>query len=347
MGRTTTTATEDARRPGRLTAALAVVSLLLAGLFLVSDRDHPAPPPPTVTIACSPTLAALCGDLVPALGSGSQSLLADEATMAARLERSGGAGAPADVWLATAPWPGLVEEARASSGASPVVPIVSLPVASSPLVAVGRPDLTAAVETACGGTMGWDCLADLVGRRWSQLGIHRPGRLRVAIADPDTSAVGVLTVARLVGSRTPAGFGFDAPALEAPAPQRTARRLTLGVVPVIGPSTVTSAGGQGDVLVLTTEADAALHAPRGHSRIVHLPALTSVQLVLAGADREQVLGVQRVIVGAEGRRVLRTHAWRGVGVGSPLPDAPAMPVIQEIPTAPGVDAVQRLWAALT
>jgi hypothetical protein len=111
----------------------------------------------------------------------------------------------AAIWITMAPLPAMLADLR-SVGNAPGLETEQLQVASSPIALVAAPERIDVLTLHCGGTLRWDCLGDVAGDEWSEIGgDERWETVRPAFS-PIDSAIGLLGVADATvgyfGSRT-------------------------------------------------------------------------------------------------------------------------------------------------
>lgn len=179
---------------GMIVVAVVIRSHLDASSTSVTARGNNASGP--LTVVCVTELRAACD----ALASSHPELhtrVEDASVTALALAKGHDV---IDGWLTLDPWPdianGLLSE--------PVITAESA-LASSPLVIAMVKERAAVLAPACpGGTIGWKCLGDNVGRRWTELtgGVQAWGNITVGLP-PAGSAAGVL----LFGNAVSGYFG--------------------------------------------------------------------------------------------------------------------------------------------
>ena len=103
------------------------------------------------------------------------------------------------MWLTIAPFPEIVEQARAAARDEPLA-FDSQAVATSELVLALPADKHSLLEFACGDPVDWRCLGDAAGRSWEQLVPEGGGAGNVRPAFPSiATAVGRLGIAAALG----------------------------------------------------------------------------------------------------------------------------------------------------
>jgi hypothetical protein len=135
----------------------------------------------------------------------------------ASVERLVGLGndAPRDevpaAWVTLAPWPSIVDEARERAGAGPLFdPVEGPAVASSPLVLMVWDERADVLAAACeSGEVDLDCLGQVAGRTWGQLGGPDTwGPFKLGFDDPAVSSLGLATLGAVTAAELDTlGFG--------------------------------------------------------------------------------------------------------------------------------------------
>lgn len=169
----------------RVAAVIAAIGLIVCAVLIRQTLDKDDGPSSSdgdrreaAVLVCAEELADACRRLD--LDASFDVRVEDAAVTADALSASDGGGV-LDVWAVSQPWPAIVDQERARDGLSPLFAGEPIPIASTPLVAVGASDLD-----GC----DWRCLVD------------RDDRLRFG-SRPLSSGVGVLTI----GAATASWFG--------------------------------------------------------------------------------------------------------------------------------------------
>jgi hypothetical protein len=213
----------------RLLAVLVALALV-AGGFLVRDwragGDGTLPGLPTADgggtseqvgdgpVLCDTAVTEVCDELADA---GIEVRREAAGASVERLVGLGNDAAGAEVpaaWVTLAPWPSIVDEARQRAGASPLFdPVEGPAVASSPLVLLmwdERADVLAeACEAGEAGEVGLDCLGQVAGRTWGQLGGPDTwGPVKLGFDDPAVSSLGLAALGAVTAAELDTlGFG--------------------------------------------------------------------------------------------------------------------------------------------
>jgi hypothetical protein len=139
-------------------------------------------------LVCAPELESVCDGL----GSDVDLTIEDPGKTADKLEKAGNA-VDIDGWLTPGPWPQIVEDARKSAGAPPLLALGS---------ALGRtrvglavwPDRLAVLLGQCPNRqMAWKCFGDAVGKgTWTAIGGPPAwGPISIGFPDPPNDATGL------------------------------------------------------------------------------------------------------------------------------------------------------------
>lgn len=151
----------------RLAAVAAAVAMVVGAVALrgrLDDRQEDAAT--ELRLVCSTEMAATCTALAAEDTRLKVNVEAAEAT-AARLV---GQDVPdLDGWLVAGPWPAFVAEARDRAGREPFL-VTSPALARSPVLLVVWPDRAAVLAARCNGEIGWRCVGEQAGARWSDIG---------------------------------------------------------------------------------------------------------------------------------------------------------------------------------
>lgn len=309
--------------PARI-AALLVAVALIAGAFAYRDRDNDSRAGTgeggRVRLVCATELAAACEEATTGMDV---ELVVEPA--GATYDRIVGApsstAAAVDLWVAPAPYPAMVAEARERQ-AKPSLTGRPARVGGAKLAVVVWKDRAAVMDKSCGGTTTWKCIGEIAGRTsWTASG-GRPewGLVKAGLPDPATEAAGIAAL----GAAT-AGF-FDRPDLSSVdlAENDTYRGWLAGLARAVPPSTpaVDQMLSTGPALIdflaafEPTVTPVVRAASRGGAVAVIYPApvaTTDVQLVTVGRDRTPE-DVRDRLAGQ-----LRTQGWTGNARGLPGP----------------------------
>lgn len=190
--------------------ALAIgFAVILIGLALLvrsrrdageADREAEANRP-SGTLVCATELRPVC-----------EQLRADNPTLTVRVEEAGityatltkasfdPAAAKIDAWLVPQPWPAMVDEARQAASQPTALDPASKVIGRSPIVLVGWNDRLDALRTTCPNrVVDWNCIGDVAGRSWSEVGGQAAwGNVKPGIAGAD-STTGVFSFAQGTG----------------------------------------------------------------------------------------------------------------------------------------------------
>jgi hypothetical protein len=310
------------------------------------------------TVLCVPEVEQVCRALAeedPDL----EVTIEEAGTTFERLSTAGDADdVDVDAWLAPAPFPAMVDGARAATGLDPLFGEASPVLARSPLVLVLWDDRLAVLEAACGGEPDWRCIGELSGGTWADIGGQSSwGRLKPGHGPADTSATGLLVLAQASGQylgRTDyASNDFADPGyrawltqLEDAVPTFTPSAGTpLDQLLFSGPSSFDAVG--------SFEADAgpAVSTSRDADRlsVLYPEPVTTMDLVaapVAGRDRgEDVRDLLEddapALLAAAGWRVAGQDPVEGVRADVALPDS------SNLPSAGVLQALRSTWREVT
>lgn len=337
----------------RVTAALIAIVMVLAAVLVrnvVLDDDADATdddvtqraPDETFTIVCSSLASRACADAFPAtwkVGSQEPGTLADSLVA----ERP---TTPPSAVVATRPWIDVIRARRAAAGLAPLLSDAEVPLARSPVVFVVWTDRAAALRERC-GEIDWACLADVVGRRWVEVGgDERWGTVDVGHAEPGVEA-GLFAIAS-------AATGFFGNAGYAAADLRddeflnwfTSLERTVGEFrPPSGTPLAAQVlrGPSSYDLVISTEAMArALVEPS--ARRDDLEVIVPSPVVTADLVAVPLLGSEEALDGLDPGPFGRA-GWRaGPGADG---DGPSLPDDDGLPSTGVLDALMNLWQEVT
>ena len=124
----------------------------------------------------------------------------DAGVTASRLETAD-AVTGIDGWLVEAPWPEIVDEARARNGLPDLFEADPAVLARSPLVMAMWNDRLEAIVGSCeDGALTWKCVGNVAGKQWSTIGGEDSwGAVKPGFADPRTDGIGALVLAQADG----------------------------------------------------------------------------------------------------------------------------------------------------
>lgn len=356
---------------GRRAVAVMVAALLIGGAVAVrrwvidGESNRGDQVGSTLRLACSAELAATCRTLQDEDGVVVE--IAPAGEIARALTEAPAGDPPWDGWLAVAPWPEGVRDARVRNGLPGLLGVTSTPVGRSPLVIALRKDRAEVLEGACGADgITWRCIGEQAGRAWSDLGgLAEWGVLRPAHAEPVQDGIGRLVVGQAVGHflATPelrvgavaridwegsdafgAWFGrlenavpSDAFGSGATTPFR--RWIVTGLV-----ASDAVAGLEAEVVPGLAAAASSL---RSRTRVVYPMPLSTADVVFVpvgarGADLEE-FGTSSVA-----RQSLAINGWRVQGQPSAdgIPKSPRLPDTNGLPAAGVLEALAGLWGEI-
>ncbi|MEY2434798.1 MAG: hypothetical protein QOC92_4523 [Acidimicrobiaceae bacterium] len=119
-----------------------------------SNTTTPSGP---VKIACITELEAQCRAL------SSVSLRVEDAAVTAKAIATG--TADIDGWITIEPWPAIVNQLAQTKQVG-----ASTPIARTELVIAMVKERADVLAAKCGGSIGWRCLGDAIGKQWTELG---------------------------------------------------------------------------------------------------------------------------------------------------------------------------------
>ena len=156
---------------------ICVAILIRSGIDTgTSDAKTPSGP---ITIACITELEAQCNALP------NVKVRVEDAAITAKAIAAGTAGI--DGWVTLDPWPAIVNQLaqREVTGAS-------TPIGKTPLVIAMVQERAVALAPGCGGSVGWKCLGDAIGKPWTDVGGQAEWGLVKTGLPPVSSASGLL-----------------------------------------------------------------------------------------------------------------------------------------------------------
>ncbi len=326
--------------------AVAVAVALVVGAVALRDRreDGDDPVDPTgsgdgvaAVVVCPTELRGPCEAV-----AGDVEVAGSAADVADRL-----AAGEDTVALLPAAWADVVDDGRARRGQDALSR--SAVVASTPLLLVAFEDRATVLAAACGtdvSVLGWGCVGEHVGQRWSDLGgDERWGDVRVGHLPPDT-ATGLQATAGVVAART--GLPFALAELRDVAVASWFRQVERAVTSFSPPggSHLTGMVTRGPASANVATATEAELTRRDRTTafgalVVTAPEpLFTVELVVVGTDAGAVDAVAREL----DPTVLADLGWRldagAAPADAPLPD---LPPPDETPSGGVLTAVRSAW----
>ena len=304
----------------------------------------------TLRLVCSTELAAVCDALAADDRTDVDTTVEAAADTADRLTGlAPGDATPLDGWLVAGPWPTIVAEARDRDGLDPLVEAGPV-LARSPVVLAVWPERAGVLKPHCGGTVGWRCIGDNAGERWSSLpggraewGPVKPGHPPASTA-VGVAVLGAATVGFFAGPVTSSAELRDdqyrswLTRLERAIPRGTP--ATIDTMLTRGPSAFDAVG--------TIEAEAGPLLARSarplKPTLLYPEPVATADVVLGTTGERASELLAELVSGDVGRRALAAAGWRvagqppadGVRPEPPLPDGSGLP-------SPGVlDALRRL-----
>ena len=120
-----------------------------------------------------------------------------------------------DAWLTLEPWAELIDVRRQQAQGGRVLDEPSDVLATSRLALIGPDERLAALEAACGGEVGWNCLGEIAGEPWADHeGEVQWGDVNVGHSDPSLHASGLVVLGQAAsdyfGTTDFASNDFDA-----------------------------------------------------------------------------------------------------------------------------------------
>lgn len=301
-------------------------------------------------ILCAADLVSVCDTIATALGG--QPSTEPAGVTFDRLTSTGPAAsaeADLDVWITTAPWPAMVDEARSRNGLPPLFSGVSPPVARSPLVLAVWGDRFTALDARC-DPVTWACVGEVAPGTWADIGGQEGwGPVKPTHPAPDTSAIGLLVTGQAAASRLGTA-DFGSRQLETDEFRSWFRGLEAAV-----PSFPSSAeqvvdellrfrGAAVDV-VGVAEAQVAATPPdrRREVRVLYADPSMTVDVVLASTGTTSADALAQDL-DAEALDALAAAGWRTGRAPPPaLADAPPLTADATLPPAGALEALRDLW----
>lgn len=182
-------------------AALAVAAAMVVGAVAVRAGldDRQEADASELRLVCATEMAGACQALADADDRIRPVVEPAEATAARLLAQD---VPDLDGWLVPGPWPTFVAEARQRAGRDRGL-VTGEALARSPVVLLVWPDRAAVLAGRCGGEIGWRCLGEVAGARWSDLG----GPATWGPVKPGHAPVGSAEGLAVVGAATVGYFG--------------------------------------------------------------------------------------------------------------------------------------------
>ncbi|MGH9282456.1 MAG: hypothetical protein ACRD0S_05915, partial [Acidimicrobiales bacterium] len=321
----------------RLVALLAAVAMVV-GAVAVRNRvdDQEEREGTTLRLVCSSELRAVCEALDADEDHDVVATVEPAATTAGRLTGlQPGQDLDLDGWLVPAPWPQMVDEARERAGLERLLtpgPVV----ARSPVVLAVWPDRAETLKPQCEGSqVGWKCLGDQSGRRWSDIG-GQAGWGPVKPGHPPVSSAAGLTV---LGAATVTWFGradLSRADLDDEGYRTWLRRLERAIPPNTVPSveTMLVRGPAAFDAVGALEAEAGPLLDRSarpeKPDLLYPSPVATADVVLATATGRPAELLAELVAGAGGR-VLAEEGWRVAGEDA----APGLDAALDLPPGNG------------
>ncbi len=302
-----------------------------------------------VSLVCASELGEAC-KAIQAADSDVRVTVEPAGVTASRLEAAD-AVTGIDGWLVEAPWPEIVDEARARNSLPDLFEADPPALARSPLVMAMWNDRLDAIIASCDdGALTWKCVGDIAGKQWSSVGGEESwGAVKPGFADPLTDGIGAL----VLGQAAVSFFGttdLSSDQFNDDDFQRWIRQMATAV-----PQNPTFADmltfGQSAVDVVgATEAEAGpgLEGSRdkGDITITYPAPVATADVVLAPVAGASGAGRLARIVGSDtGLDALAAAAWR-------VPDHPAptgviteveLPPDSGLPSPGAIDALRQIW----
>ena len=300
----------------------------------------------TLRLVCATELAAVCDALAGAKGSKVEATVEPAATTADSLTKlAPGKRPPLDGWLVTAPWPAIVNEARARSSDSAILtpgPVLG----RSPVVLAVRAGRNPSLVAACNGPPGWKCLGDVAGRQWSDLpngsatwGVVKPGHSSA------TSAAGLTVVGGALAAYFDSKPDLSSADLDDEAFQSWLDRLEKAVpARPASPFQIMLQRPTAFDAVGTLESDAGplMLTARAPKPVLLYPSpVVTADVVLGVAGGRAADLLADLVSGKTGREALANAGWRVDGAKrSPGIAAMALPPTSNLPDPGVLDALR-------
>ena len=336
----------------RVLAFLAAVAMVVGAVAVRARLDDDEERRATrLRLVCSTELAAVCEALAADEGTDVDATVEAAAETADRLTAlAPGQATPLDGWLVPGPWPTIVADARDREGLERLVapgPVL----ARSPVVLAVWPERADVLKPHCGGTVGWKCLGENAGERWSSL---PDGRADWGPVTPGHPPLATATGVIVLGAATAGFFGradLSSTDLRDDEPYRSwltkleraiRSRPTspLADMLVRGPSAFDAVG--------TIEAEAgpllARSARPSKPTLLYPEPVATADVVLGTTGGRASDLLAELVSGDVGRRALAAAGWRVPGQApvAGVPPTPALPDGSGLPSPGVLDALRRL-----
>jgi hypothetical protein len=302
-----------------------------------------------VSLTCASELEPACTAILRADGD-VRVIIEPAGVTASRLEAAD-AVTGIDGWLVEAPWPQIVDQARARNGLPGLFEADPPVLARSPLVmAMWNDRLDAIIGSCTDGALTWKCVGDVAGKQWSTIGGEESwNEVKPGFADPRTDGVGALVLAQAAVSF----FGttdLSSDQFNDDDSQRWIHQMATAVpqnptfadMLTFGPSAVDVVG--------TTEAEAGpgLESSRdkGNITITYPAPVATADVVLAQVARASGGGrLARIVGGETGLDALAAAAWRVPNHPTPagVNTEVELPADSGLPSPGAIDALRQVW----
>ncbi|MEZ5144381.1 MAG: substrate-binding domain-containing protein [Acidimicrobiales bacterium] len=346
------------RRALAVVAAVAMIALA----FLVRSRsdtgggggDGPA------TVVCARELAAACQALQaknPWLTVVTEDANRTLTTLTAAGFDPG--AAEIDGWLVPAPFPAMVDETRARTGAGSALGEPTKVLARSPLVIAVWNDRRQALRSRCGEDLTWKCIGEVAGEPWGDVGGQASwGEVKPGLANPAETAIGLLgagqAAASWFGTSDYAANDFADPAFRAWFERLARASQSSGTGTGTPLDQMLSLGPAAFDLAGSTEAAAgpSISTSRDKDRlgIVYPAPEATADVVLAPvAGSEAGARVKRLFESPDAAAALAGAGWRvdGQPAATGLPPDTALPADDGLPRPGVLQALRSLWEDVT
>jgi hypothetical protein len=340
-----------------LVAAVAMVAGAVAARDRLDETDGTTAESSgeaTGGVLCVSELAAVCGELA----DGGRAVRVEDAGTTFELLTDPDldpASLDFDAWLAPAPWPAMVAEARSRAGLGPALGAAGPTLARSPLVIVAWTDRAAVLGSACGDALGWACIGSSADAPWAEVGGPPSwGTVKPGFDDPAESATGLAVLAQ--GATEVAGTG-DLASNDFTVPQVSEwfRRLGDAVADLEPPrgtplERMLSVGPAAFDVVGDTEAAAAPTVARSRDAdrltVIYPAPVATLDIVAVGVpgDRGDALAGE-LADSDELRSALRDDGWRVDG-SVPTGGDGSVTVNDDddgLPAPGAMEALRTLW----
>lgn len=346
----------------QLGAIAAAVAMVVAAVVIRAGIDDAANTDGDARLVCAAELEEACTELDDAVG-GLDVTVEPAGDTLKRLIALGDSEVDEpglDGWLVPGPWPQIVDIVRGQAQHRPVFEESPATVARSPLVIVVLKDRGRVLgQGTCAGTVAWPCLGDVGGDDWDDVGGDAAwGRVKVAHADPTTSASGLAVLAQAAGEffggtdYSLADLGTDEfrAWLERLEDAGSPAGSPFGEMLSAYPTAVYDAAGGTEAEAGPLLEDAAPDR-RGAFTLLYPDPVATADVVLAlttSKDRDGDIG--DLAGGGRAREALADSGWRveGHDLARGLRQKLALPNGTGLPTDPGVFlALQDAWRQVT